>query len=72
MRHSKLGLKKCPKSWHKFRKLRGFTALYAHVEQCVILLKTPQLRLDPQKNQNGTLAEDALLMEKFISAESVR
>ncbi len=38
----------------------------------VVLLKTPQPRLDPRKNQNGTLAEDALLMEKFISAESVR
>ncbi len=42
------------------------------VEQSVVFYLNPQPRLDPRKNQNGTLAEDALLMEKFISAESVR
>ncbi len=43
-----------------------------NVELGVVLLKTPQLRLDPQKSQNGTMAEDALFTGKFISAESVR
>ncbi len=38
---------------------------------CCVLLNTPKPCLDPP-NQNGTMAEDALLMEKFISAESVR
>ncbi len=38
----------------------------------VELLKPPQPRLDPQKNQKGTMAKDALLMEKFIRAECVR
>ncbi len=38
----------------------------------VVFYLNPQPRLDPRKNQNGTIAEDALFMEKFISAESVR
>ncbi len=43
------------------------------VELGVVPLKTPsQPRLDPRKNQNGTMAKDALLPEKFISAECVR
>ncbi len=42
------------------------------VELGVVFYLNPQPRLDPRKNQNGTLAEDALLMEKFISAECVR
>ncbi len=42
------------------------------VEQSVVFYLNPQPRLDPRKNQNDTLAEDALFMEKFISAESVR
>ncbi len=40
-----------------------------NVELGVVLLKPPQPRLDPQKNQNGTMAKDALLQETFISAE---
>ncbi len=36
------------------------------VELGVVFYLNPQPRLDPRKNQNGTLAEDALLMEKFI------
>ncbi len=42
------------------------------VELSVLFYLNPQPRLDPRKNQNGTMAEDALLMEKFISAECVR
>ncbi len=34
--------------------------------------KNPQRRLDPQKNQDGTMMKDALLIEQFISAECVR
>ncbi len=40
--------------------------------ECCVLLTSPQPRLDPQKNQNGTMAKDALFLEKFISAECVR
>ncbi len=42
------------------------------VELGAVFYLNPQPRLDPRKNQNGTLAKDALLMEKFISAECVR
>ncbi len=38
--------------------------------ECCVLLKPPAT--STRNNQNGTLAKDALLMEKFISAESVR
>ncbi len=38
----------------------------------VVFYLNPLPRLDPQKNQNATMAKDALLMEKFITAESVR
>ncbi len=54
------------------RKMHVQLSRVTNVELGVVLLKTPQPRLDPRKNQNGTLAKDALLMEKFISAESVR
>ncbi len=45
---------------------------YRIVELGIVFYLNPLPRLDPQKNQNGTMAKDALLMEKFTSAESVR
>ncbi len=47
-------------------------APYTLVELGVVFYLNPQPRLDPRKNQNGTMAKNALFMEKFISAESVR
>ncbi len=38
----------------------------------VVFYLNPQPRLDPRKNQNGTMAKGALLPEKFISSECVR
>ncbi len=45
---------------------------YRIVELGDVFYLNPLPHLDPQKNQNGTMAKDALLMEKFTSAESVR
>ncbi len=43
------------------------------VEQGVVFyLISPSHVSIPRKNQNGTMAKDALLMEKFISAERAR
>ncbi len=38
---------------------------------CCVLLKPPN-HVSIPRNQNGTMAKDALLPEKFISAECVR
>ncbi len=46
---------------------------FRFVEQGVVFyLISPRHVSIPRKNQNGTMAKDALLMEKFISAECVR
>ncbi len=39
---------------------------------CCVQFKTPKPRLDPQKNQNGSMAKDAFFMETYISAECAR
>ncbi len=55
-----------------FEKQHSSFLLLSHVELgCYVLLKPPSHVLIP-RNQNGTMAKDALLMEKFISAVCVR
>ncbi len=59
-----------------FRRYLEYIATEGHsqlvVELSVVVLLKPPSHVSIPGNQNGTLAEDALLMEKFISAESVR
>ncbi len=45
---------------------------YHYVEQSVVFYLKPTVTSRSPKNQNGTVAKDALLMEKFVSAECVR
>ncbi len=43
------------------------------VEQGIVFYLIPPSHVSIQeKNQNGTMAKDALFMEKFVSAECVR
>ncbi len=42
------------------------------VELGVVFYLKPPSHVSIPKNQNGTMAKDALFMEKFISAECVR
>ncbi len=48
------------KAWHEY------------VEQGVIFFLKPPATSRSPKNQNGTMAKDALLLENVISAECVR